>query len=303
MERARQDATSQPGGDPANHPSPPGNRVQPARRLPDRDDAGTRFNPAVAHPARVYNAWLGGKDNYPADRDAAQEVIRHSPHVVAGALANRHFLARAVRFLTAQCGIRQFIDIGAGLPAPDNTHEIAQQITPASQVVYVDNDALVLAHARALLTSTPQGTCDYIDTDLRDTTAILAGAARTLDLSRPAAVLLLAVLHFVPDADDPAGIVAALASGLAPGSYIAISHLTADFAPATVTAGVDAYNTLVPQPITARTHAQVTALLTGLPLIPPGVVPLITWRPDLHDPSTPHCDLHAGLARTPRRPT
>ncbi len=157
----------------------------------------------------------------------------------------------------------------------------------------------MLAHARALLTSTPQGTCDYIDTDLRDTTAILRGAARTLDLARPAAVLLLAVLHFVPDADGPAGIVAALAAALAPGSYIAISHLTADFAPATVTAGVNAYNTLVPQPITPRTHAQVTGLFAGLPLIEPGVIPLTGWHPDLRDPSPPDCDLYAGVARTP----
>jgi hypothetical protein len=253
----------------------------------------------VPHPARVYNAWLGGKDHHAADRHAANEVMRRSPQVVAGALANRHFLARVVRFLTAECGIRQFIDIGTGLPAPDNTHEVAQRITPASQIVYVDNDPVVLTHARALLTSTPQGTCDYIDTDLRDTTAILRGAARTLDLARPAAVLLLAVLHFVPDADGPAGIVAALAAALAPGSYIAISHLTADFAPATVTAGVNAYNTLVPQPITARTLTQVTALFAGLPLIPPGVVPLTGWHPDLRDPSPPDCDLYAGLARTP----
>jgi S-adenosyl methyltransferase len=169
MARAYRDTTSQPGIDPANHPSPQRDRVQPARRLPDRDDAGSRFDPSVPHPARVYNAWLGGKDNYEPDRQAADEVIRHSPQVVAGALANRHFPTRVVRFLAAECGIRQFIDIGTGLPAPDNTHEVAQKITPAARVVYVDNDPVVLAHARALLTSTPQGTCDYIDTDLRDT--------------------------------------------------------------------------------------------------------------------------------------
>jgi hypothetical protein len=285
--------------------SPSGNAARPAgdRTGLRATNAIARFDPSVPHPARVYNAWLGGKDHHAADRHAANEVIRHSPQVVAGALANRHFLARVVRFLAAECGIRQFIDIGTGLPAPDNTHEVAQRITPASQIVYVDNDPIVLAHARALLTSTPQGTCDYIDTDLHDTTAILRGAARTLDLARPAAVLLLAVLHFVPDADDPAGIVAALAAALAPGSYIAISHLTADFAPATVTAGVNAYNTLVPQPITARTLAQVTALFAGLPLIEPGVVPLTGWHPDLRDPSPPDCDLYAGVARTPGRRT
>jgi hypothetical protein len=176
----------------------------------------SRFDPYVAHPARVYNVWLGGKDNYAADRDAACEVLRHSPQVVAGALANRHFLARVVRLLAGGHGIRQFLDIGTGLPAPDNTHEVAQQAAPECRIVYVDNDPLVLTHARALLTSTPEGTCDYIDADLRDTATILGQAARTLDFAQPAAVLLLAVLHFVPDADDPASIVKALAAGLAP---------------------------------------------------------------------------------------
>ncbi len=160
-------------------------------------------------------------------------------------------------------------------------------------------DPLVLTHARALLTSTPEGTCDYIDADIRDTTAILGQAAHTLDFTQPAAVLLRAVLHFVPDTDDPAGIVRTLAAALAPGSYIAITHLTADFAPGTVTAGVEAYNTLVPQPITPRTLAQVAALFAGLPLTPPGVVPLTGWHPDLRDPSPPDCDLYAGVARTP----
>lgn len=281
---------------------PPGNTDQAGRHnyaAPSAVDS--RFDPAVAHPARVYNVWLGGRDHYAADRDAADEVIRHRPQVVAGARANRHFLARVVRFLAAECGIRQFIDIGTGLPAPDNTHEVAQRITPASRIVYVDNDPLVLAHARALLTSTPQGTCDYIDTDLRDTATILGRAARTLDLARPAAVLLLAVLHFVPDTDDPASIIKALAAGLAPSSYIAISHLTADFAPATVTAGVQAYNTLVPQSLTPRTHAQVTGLFAGLPLIPPGVVPVTQWHPAIRDPLPAAHDLYAGTARTPGR--
>ena len=190
-----------------------------------------RFDPGVAHPARVYGYWLGGKDHYPADRAAAEEVIRQRPQVVDGARANRAFLARAVRYLAGQRGVRQFVDIGCGLPAPGSTHEVAQAIAPQCRVVYVDNDLLVLSHARALLASTPEGACSYIDADLRDPETILAKAAQTLDLTRPAAVLLLAVLHFLPDSDDPAGIVAALAAGLAPGSFVAISHLTADFAP------------------------------------------------------------------------
>src|SRR6266581_1333338 len=173
---------------------------------PSLDVSVPRFDPDVAHPARVYNVWLGGKDHYPADRRAAAEVASCRPQVAAGARANRSFLARAVRYLAGRCGIGQFLDIGTGLPAPDSTHDIAQAVAPESRVVYVDNDPLVLAHARALLTSSPQGRCDYLEADLRDTPTILAGASWTLDFGQPAAVLLLAVLHFIADADDPAGI-------------------------------------------------------------------------------------------------
>jgi len=182
-------------------------------------------DPAVAHPARVYNYWLGGKDHYLADRSAGDAVKRHRPQVVAGARANRAFLARVVRFLAADCGIRQFLDIGTGLPAPDSTHEVAQRVAPDCAVAYVDNDPLVLVYARALLTSTQQGRCGYIDADLRDPAAILAQASGTLDFTRPIAVLLLAVLHFLPDADDPAGIIATLARALAPGSYLVICRV------------------------------------------------------------------------------
>jgi hypothetical protein len=162
--------------------------------------------------------------------------------------------------------------------------------------IYADNDPLVLAHARALLTSTPEGACDYIDADLQEPAAILDQAAATLDFTRPVAVLLLAVLHFIPDTCDPAGIVATLAGALAPGSAVVISHLTADFAPDAVAAGVDAYNTLVPAAITPRSHAQVSALFGGLPLIPPGVVPVSEWRPALRDPFPQPADLYAGMA-------
>jgi SAM-dependent methyltransferase len=249
----------------------------------------------VPHPARVYGYWLGGKDHYAADREVAEEVIRHRPQVVAGARANRAFLARAVRYLAAECGVRQFLDIGTGLPAPASTHQVAQAIAPGSRVVYVDNDPLVLVHARALLTSGPQGSCDYVGADLRDTAAVLAGAARTLDFTRPVAVLL-AVLHFLPGADDPAGVVAALARPLAPGSFVVISHLTADFAPGPMAAGIKVYNTLVPAPLTPRSHTQVNALFGRLPLVPPGVVPITEWRPPTGlSPQT--ADLYAGVAR------
>jgi hypothetical protein len=264
-------------------------------------DLPLRFDPGVPHPARVYNVWLGGKDGLAADRAAAAEVARSRPQVVAGARANRAFLARAVRYLADRQGIRQFVDIGPGLPAPDATHQVAQAIAPDSKIVYVDNDRLVLVHARALLTSSREGVCEYIDADLRDPEMIVKEAARTLDFSQPVAVILVAVLHFLTDADDPAGIVAKLASPLVPGSFLAISHLTADFAPEQVAAGVDVYNALVPAGITARSHAQVTALFGGLPLVPPGVVPVSGWRPDHAPVRGVSADVYAGLATVTRR--
>src|SRR5690349_2745240 len=268
---------------------------------PECADPGPRFDPLVPHPARVYGYWLGGKDHYPADREVAEEVIRCRPQVVTGARANRAFLARVVRYLAGECGVRQFLDIGTGLPAPDSTHQVAQAIAPVGRVVYADNDPLVLVHARALLTSGPQGSCDYVEADLRDTPAVLTGAARTLDFTRPVAVLLLAVLHFLTDTDNPAGVVAALARPLAPGSVVVISHLTADFAPGPVAAGIEAYNNLVPAPLTPRSHAQVSALFGALPLVPPGVVPITEWRPPTGlSPQT--ADLYAGVARAGDQP-
>jgi hypothetical protein len=253
------------------------------------------FDPATAHPARVYNVWLSGKDHYAADRAAAAKVIEQRPQVVDGAVANRQFLGRAVRHLARCYGVRQFIDIGTGLPAPDNTHEVAQLVDPYSRVIYVDNDPLVMTHARALLASTDEGSCDYLHADLRDTGYILKEARRTLDFNLPVAVLLLAVLHFIDDKDDPAGIVTALAGPLTAGSSVVISHLTADSAPEAVGGGVAAYNALVPTAIYPRTHAQVTELLGDLSLIPPGVVPVSEWRADTA--ATKVTDVYAGMGR------
>ena len=261
--------------------------------------AGARFDPSVPHPARVYDYWLGGKDHFPADRRAAEQVILERPQVVAGARANRAFLARAVRYLAAERGVCQFLDIGTGLPSTGNTLQVAQSTTPAARVVYVDNDPLVLVHARALLTSAAQGRCDYIDADLRDPEGIIAQAAATLDFTQPIAVLLLAVLHFLDDATDPAGIVTRLTGALPPGSYLAVSHLTADLAPDQVSAAATAYNTASPVRVTARTHAQVTSLFGGLPLLPPGVVPVSEWRPAPGAVPQP-CDVYGGVARAGR---
>jgi hypothetical protein len=271
--------------------------INPTHPAPPGTDSKPQFDTSVPHPARVYAYWLGGKDYFPADRKAAEDVMRLRPQVVASARANRAYLARVVRYLAAEAGIRQFLDVGTGLPCPDNTHDVAQQQDPACRVCYVDNDRVVLTHARALLTSTPPGLCGYLQADVRDTARVLAGAARTLDLAQPVALLLLAILHFIPDSDGPAAIVAKLADGLAAGSFIAISHLTADFAPEQVTAAATAYNTQASVPVTARTHAQVTGLFGGLPLVALGVVPVTEWRPSVA--GLPHrmtADLYAGVA-------
>ena len=277
-------------------PDRPLGEIPGPRTVPDQSG----FDPSVPHSARVYGCWLGGKDNYEADRKAAAEVARLRPHVVAGARANRAFLARVVRYLARNCRIRQFLDLGTGLPTAVNTHDIAQEADLQARIVYVDNDPIVLSHARALLVSTPPGVCDYLQADLRDPEGVLAQAARTLDFTQPAVVLLLAVLHFLSDDEYPAGVVAKLAGGLAPGSYLVISHLTADFAAEPVAAAVTAYNAQVPVPVTARTHAQVTGLFGGLPLIEPGVVPVAQWRPVVA--GLPHrmtADLYAGVASVP----
>jgi hypothetical protein len=284
--------SSAPGSQPVHDRSP---------TLPPAGD-GSGFDPSLPHPARVYGYWLGGKDHFPADRHAAEEIMRLRPQVVAGARANRYFLTRVVRFLATECGIRQFLDIGTGMPVHDSTHQTAQRTTPDSKIVYVDNDPTVLVHARALLSSTtPEGTCAYVDADLRDPEHILAEAAHTLDFTQPVVILLLAILHFIPDTEDPAGLVTMLASALAPGSYLAISHLTGDLAPEQVAAATAAYNKQVPVPVTARSHAQVTGLFGGLPLLAPGVVPVSEWRPEVGDPFGQPADLHGGVARIPRR--
>jgi hypothetical protein len=254
------------------------------------------FDPAVPHPARVYNFWLGGKDNFAADRHAGEQVIRLMPGIVDGVRANRAFLVQAVQYLSAQ-GIRQFLDVGTGLPAPDNTHEVAQRLAAESRIVYVDHDPMVVTHAEALLRSSTQGRCAYVEADLRNADFILNEASRTLDFSQPVGLMLLAILQLVPDDDEAQRIVAALAEPLVPGSFIAISHMTADFAPETVLSATKAYNDLAPDPVTPRSQAQLRALFGGRELVKPGPVSVSRWRPETADDQVDSVDLYGAIAR------
>ena len=245
----------------------------------DEDRAEPDFDTTVAHPARVWDFLLGGKDNFAADRTAGEQLLQVMPEMGLVARGGREFLARAVHYLAAEAGIRQFLDIGTGLPTADNTHEVAQRAAPESRIVYVDNDPIVLTHARALLTSDPRGQTAYISADIQDTDTILREAAHTLDFTQPVAVMLLAILHFIPDSDDPHGIVARLMQAVPPGSYLVISHASSDIMAQTVAAGAVTYNEHSAVSIHLRTEAQMTQFFTGLELVPPGVTPLGRWRP------------------------
>jgi S-adenosyl methyltransferase len=239
------------------------------------------FDTSVAHMARVYDYWLGGKDNFAADRAAAEQAIAVNPGILADVRANRAFLAHAVRYVAAECGIRQFLDIGTGIPTANNTHGVAQSVAPDCRVVYVDNDPVVLSHARALLTSDPAGATDYIDADLRDTREILDNAVRMLDFGRPVAVTLLAILHLIPDEADPYGIVATLMAAVPPGSYLVLSHPAGDIRPAAVAEMARRVNVRLGPTTrgTMRDRAEVTRFFDGLELLDPGVVQPQRWRP------------------------
>jgi hypothetical protein len=237
------------------------------------------FDTSVAHHARIYDYLLGGKDNYAADREAGDALIKAYPTMVDLARANRAFLGRAVHFLTAEAGIRQFLDIGTGIPAAGNTHQVAQEAASDSRVVYVDYDPVVLSHARALLVSGPQGVTDYIDADARDVAAVLEKAARTLDFSRPVAVIILLMLHAIGDSDDPHGIVSRIMDAMPPGSYLAISHPASDIEPEKVTDLTARVNELSYQQYTGRSQEQVMRFFDGLELVEPGMVQVQQWRP------------------------
>jgi hypothetical protein len=239
------------------------------------------FDTSTAHQARMYDHVLGGKDNYAVDRAAVEEWAKVDPGIVFTARANRAFLGRVVRYLTAEAGIRQFLDIGTGIPTAGNTHQVAQAIAPESRVVYVDYDPVVLAHARALLDSHEAGRTGYIDADLRDTGTILGQAAELLDLTQPVAITLLAILHVIPDADDPHTVVGKLLGAMPTGSYLAVSHLGTDLIDGDKQEGVkDLAGRMIQQMPTYRSREQVGRFFDGTDLVAPGLVRVEEWRPD-----------------------
>ena len=254
---------------------------------------------SVAHPARVYDYWLGGKDNFAADREAAERVLAVSPGLRWRIQANRRFLARAVRYLAEDAGIRQFLDIGTGIPSANNTHQVAQEAAPDARIVYVDNDPIVLSHARALLTSGPRGATQYVHGDAREPGPIIESAAETLDFGQPVALMLIGVLHLIQDSEDPWGLVAWLMAQLPAGSYLAISHPAIDIAPGQAEAQ-RRYNERVSTPQTLRGHDQVARFFEGLELVEPGLVYVHAWRPGEFD-TAPEGATSAwgGVARKP----
>ncbi len=255
------------------------------------------LNTSVPHPARVYDYFLGGKDNFEADRVAAEAAIKAFPATAESARAARAYLRRVVRFLTAKAGIRQFLDVGTGLPSGDNVHQVAQSIAPQSQIVYVDNDPVVLLHAKALLTSSPEGGTAYIAADLRDPRRILDEAAKTLDFRQPMALLLLGILHNVADAYDPYRLVRALVDAIPAGSYLAICHLTADIYPELTEFAAALNERQLDAPLVLRDRAQVTRFFDGLELVEPGVVQLSKWRPESKFEESAAAALWGGVAR------
>ena len=255
------------------------------------------FDTSVAHVARVYNYWLGGKDYFAADRAAGEQAIKAFPDIVLSARANRAFLARTVRFLAGEAGIRQFLDIGTGIPSANNTHEVAQSVAQDSRIVYVDNDPIVLTHARALLTSDPAGATNYIDADLREPEQILARAAQVLDYDRPVAVMLMAILQHLQEEDDPYQVVATLMAAMPPGSYLALSHPAKDIDAEAMAKMAESLNKMMAEKVTFRDRPAVARFFEGLDLVEPGMVQASKWRPANEDEAASPAALWAGVAR------
>ena len=259
---------------------------------------GPGIDTSVSHVARIWNYWLGGKDNYPVDREVGDQILGILPDVARLARASRRFLNRVVGYLAAEAGVRQFIDIGTGLPTVDNTHEVAQRAAPESRIVYVDNDPLVLAHAKSLLTSTPEGGTAYIDADLREPAGILAGAAETLDFDEPIAFTLMGVLEFVPDDAQAYRVVRRLMDAVTSGSYFAMYDGTNVVHGEASDRIVDVWNASGNAQLTLRTPEQIAGFFEGLDMVEPGIVPVTHWRPDT--PGEPEAvDAFGGVGRKP----
>ena len=256
------------------------------------------FDTSVANQARIYDYLLGGKDNYAADREAVDAVIKIAPEMGFTARANRAFLGRAVRYLAAEAGIRQFLDIGTGIPTAGNTHQVAQAVAPESRVVYVDYDPVVLAHARALLTSHEAGATEYIDADLRDAPAILGQAARLLDFTKPVAVTLLMILHVIPDSEAPHALVAAVMDAMPSGSYLALSHLGSELLDQEKKQGFEnVVSQSAQQQYIGRTREQMERFFDGMDLVEPGLVRVEEWHPDPDPAETGRSALWCALGR------
>jgi hypothetical protein len=261
-------------------------------------DENPQIDTGTPHSARVWNYWIGGKDNYEVDRQVGEQVMAAYPDIVRIARESRYFLARAVRFLTLEAGIDQFLDLGTGLPTVDNTHEVAQRAVPHARIVYVDNDPLVLVHARALLTSTPEGRADYIDADVRDVDRILQAAADTLDFSRPVAVMMLGILGNIADYHEARDIVRRLMAAVPPGSYLVVNDGTKDAKAEVAQAAADV-RAEAGDPYRLSTPEQISAYFEGLELVEPGVVRTAEWRPELRQLDDEILDVHCAVARKP----
>ena len=263
----------------------------------DDDEEPPTLDTTVAHIARVYDYWLGGKDNFAADRVAGDEAVRAYPDMYMSVWQNRAFLRRAVAYL-AGAGIRQFLDVGTGLPSANNTHEVAQAIAPESRVVYVDNDPIVLAHARALLTSGPRGATGYLDADARDTSKILTEAAKLLDFSQPVGVMLIAILHMIGD-DDSCQLVGEFLDAVPPGSYLVLSHVASDLQQQSpgVNDAAARLSVLMAHHIIPRSTEQILRFFDGLELIDPGVVPVQRWRPASEAEASTRSAMRGAVAR------
>jgi hypothetical protein len=256
------------------------------------------FDTSVAHQARMYDYVLGGKDNYAADRAAVEAGLQVWPDMAFAMQANRAFLGRVVRYLAEEAGIRQFLDIGTGIPTSGNTHQVAQAIAPESRVVYVDYDPIVLAHARALLISSEAGATAYIDADARNTGAILSQARELLDFSQPVAVTLLALLHVIPDADDPYAIVGTLLDAVPSGSCLALSHAGTDlFDPDTNDSFQGVMNQMMQQRYSPRSREQVTRFFAGTDLVEPGLTAVEAWRPEPDTDTAGTSSIYGGVGR------